>query len=130
MRFGRKLLWLPIRVVLFNVALCFVVGCVTYTERISPYESIPRDESLWDEIRREFSWRKNEASFPPEESQTSFYQSMKETVSGWFNNQAEQLNEREIEADRRRFERQRQGALQRLQDQQQLNEVGGDEDGD
>jgi hypothetical protein len=126
MRSRRNTFWLLI----IALTICFVSGCVTYTEHVYPQESIPQDESLWDEIRREFSWRKNETSSSPKESQTSLYQEMKETVSGWFDNHAEQPDTREIEADRRRFERQRQGALRQLQEQQQLNELKGNKEGD
>src|SRR5689334_20604907 len=61
-------------------------GCVTQTERI-PYHRYfdpPENESVMDEIRREFGWQKP----PPWVHEEPFYtraaRGVKETVSGWF----------------------------------------------
>ena len=109
----------------FECVLC--LGCVTRTERISPYERAPKDESVWDEIRREFGGRD---SGPPtrETSSEPFYKraarGVKETVSGWFHDDSVHLSEQEIAADRRHFEQKRTQALEQLREQQE-EEIGG-----
>jgi hypothetical protein len=72
-----------------KIVLCLVVfagGCVTQTERI-PYHRYydpPENESVLDELRREFGWQKP----PPWVKEEPFYtraaRGVKETVTGWF----------------------------------------------
>jgi hypothetical protein len=103
--------------------LCVVLGagCVTRTERIYPYERVPEDESVWEELRREFGWSKHHITPQPTEP---FYKraahGVAETVSGWFSNSDGRLSEQEIAAERQRFDRKRAEALQRLREQQEL----------
>lgn len=62
------------------------VGCVTHTEKISyhRYYDPPENESVLDELRREFGWQKP----PPWVQEESLYKraarGVKETVTGWF----------------------------------------------
>jgi hypothetical protein len=104
--------------------LCVALGsgCVTRTERIYPYERVPEDESVWEELRREFGWSKHDTAPQPTEP---FYKravhGVAETVSGWFSNNDGRLSEQEIAADRQRFDRKRAEALQRLREQQELD---------
>jgi hypothetical protein len=60
-------------------------GCVTQTERI-PYHRYydpPENESVFDELRREFGWQKP----PPWVQEEPFYKhaarSVRETLTGW-----------------------------------------------
>ena len=62
------------------------VGCVTQTDRM-PYHRYydpPEDESVMDELRREFGWQKP----PPWGHEEPLYKQaargVKETVTGWF----------------------------------------------
>lgn len=105
----------------------FESGCVTRTERIYPYERLPKDESVWEELRREFGWRKNDTAHQLTEPPEPFYKraahGIAETVSGWFSEEDNRLSEQEIAADRRRFNRKREEALQRLREQQELDRI-------
>jgi hypothetical protein len=109
--------------------LCVMLesGCVTRTERIYPYERAPKDESVWEELQREFGWQKRDTTHRSTESPEPFYkraaQGVAETVSGWFSDNDDRLSEQEIAADRRRFNRKREEALQRLREQQELDRI-------
>ncbi|MBM4257589.1 MAG: hypothetical protein FJ147_17060 [Deltaproteobacteria bacterium] len=64
----------------------FFTGCVTQTERI-PYHRYydpPENESVLDELRREFGWQKPSPWVREEPFFTRAARGMKETVSGWF----------------------------------------------
>jgi hypothetical protein len=118
MSFGRKNGFIPIILCIYLVSF---VGCVTRTERISPYEQAPKDESVWEELRREFGGDDPRATSnepTPEPFYTRAARSVKETVSGWFHEDATELSAQDIAADRRRFERKRAQALEQLRDQQ------------
>lgn len=114
------------------VALCLSLsvfsGCVTQTERISPYQRTPKDESVWEELRREFGRRDSQTM--RESSSEPFYKrtmrGVKESISGLFREDSVGLSEQEIAADRRRFERKRAQALEQLRDQQK--EAQGEEE--
>lgn len=112
--------------ILFLMGNTLLLGCVTQTERIYPHERIPKDESVWDEVRREFGWRKNETAPVTQEPVEPFYKraarSVKEILSGWLPESATQLSADEIAANRRRFERKREEALQRLREQQEQDQ--------
>jgi hypothetical protein len=113
--------------IVFCLALAAFSGCVTRTERISPYEQTPKDESVWDEIRREFSGRDSGATTRESSSEPLYKRaarSVKETVAGWFQDDAAHLSEQEIAADRRRFERKRAQALEQLREQQEEETTG------
>jgi len=101
-------------------------GCVTRFERFSPHERIPKDESVWDELRREFGWKKQEKIYKSTESSEPFYkktiQGVATTVSGWFSDDDKRLSEEEIAANRLRFDRKRAEALQKLREQQDLEQ--------
>src|SRR5262245_37660585 len=82
----RQRLW---RVIQF-VALITLLGCVTETERL-PYRRYydpQQDETVLDELKREFGWRKNTQG-KMEAPYTRAARSVKETVSGWFSDEEE-----------------------------------------
>lgn len=115
------------------IILCAALGsgCVTRTERIYPYERVPKDESVWEELRREFGWQKHVPAHRSIESTEPFYKrathGVAETVSEWFSGNDDRLSEQEIAADRRRFNRKREEALQRLREQQEPERALDDE---
>lgn len=98
-------------------------GCVTQTERIYPYES--RDENVWEELQREFGWQNRESSHEISRLTEPFYKrvihGLTATASEWFSEGDNHLSEREIVENRRHFNRQREAALQRLREQQELD---------
>lgn len=104
--------------------LLFMAGCVTQTQRISPHERVPPDESVWEEIRREFGWEKSQASRMTETPTAPFYQraaqGVKATVAEWLRDEPTPVDSKAIEADRRRFNLKREAALQQLQAQEDL----------
>lgn len=108
-----------------SLHLISFAGCVTQTERIYPHERIPQDESVWDEVRREFGGSDSQEVIN-EFSAEPFYRraarGVKETVSRWFQEDSTRLSEQEIAADRHRFERKRTRALEQLRDQQEDTE--------
>jgi hypothetical protein len=77
---------------------------------------------VWEELRREFGWKKHNTIH---RSTEPFYkrvaQGVAETVSVWFHDNDDRLSEQEIAADRQRFNRKREEALQRLREQQELD---------
>lgn len=113
-----------VRSALFCALLLLTAGCVTQTERISPHERIPQDESVWDELRREFGWEKTQPSWTTESPSDPFYQraaqSVKATVTEWMRDDPTPLDKKALEADRRRFDLKREAAMQRLQSQEDL----------
>jgi hypothetical protein len=125
---GKNTLLLFILLLMANTLL---LGCVTQTERIYPHERIPEDESVWDEVRREFGWRKNETAPITSKPAEPFYKraarGVKETLSGWFRDDSTQLSADEVAVDRRRFERKREEALQQLREQQEQDQPEVDE---
>jgi hypothetical protein len=80
---------------------------------------------VWEELRREFGWQNHGAVHRSTESTEPLYKraarGVAETVSGWFSNNEDRLSEQEIAADRQRFNRKREEALQRLREQQELD---------
>jgi hypothetical protein len=117
-------MWFGVTRVLVFIALLgvwFVSGCVTRTERVYPHEQPPWDESVWDEIRREFGWRDDDEHTSTETPSTPLHQRVVQGVKGWFGDDPAQFSEEALEADRRRFERKRAQALEQLRDQQELD---------
>ena len=114
---------------LFAAYMCFVAGCVTQTERIYPHQRIPRDETVWEELQREFGWQKQAPTYEDSQPTDPFYKramrGITTTVSGWFRENEIRLSEQEIVEDRRRFNRKREEALRRLQEQQELEQMSG-----
>ena len=122
-------------VVLLPLVLC-LSACVTHRERVGYYpHARPEDESVMDELRREFGWQKT----PRHMASEPFYQraarGVAETVSGWFQadtapTEAQKLEEppgqsedaRRLEESRRQFEQKHQEALRRLREQQGLSD--------
>jgi len=116
--------------------LIFLLGCVTETQRV-PYRYYDphQDESVLDELKREFGWRKN-AQGKTEAPYTRAARSVKETVSGWFSDEDtaagnsewqksfRQFNQAQKEAIRRSQERQEQGIIEQrtLGDAQRVDE--------
>jgi hypothetical protein len=120
--------------------LVSLLGCVTETERIPyhRYYNPPPEESVLDELKREFGWRKN-ARGETEAPYTRAARSVKETVSGWFADEEtttgtsawqksfQQLKQEQREAIRRSQERQEQGIIEQrtLGDAQRVEEGDG-----
>ena len=106
-------------------AFTWTSGCVTQTERVSPYER-DKDESVWEEIQREFGWQSNSAPAPLGQETKPFYSraahKIKETVAGWFADDDGKVSEEELAANRRRFKLGRIEGGERLQEQQEDEE--------
>jgi len=103
-------------------------GCVTRKERIYPYES--GDESVWEEVQREFGLKKEEAIRKAAQPAEPFYRRIAHgvatTMFGWFKERDNHLSAQEIIENRRRFNRKREAALQRLREHQELNDYAVD----
>ncbi len=104
------------------LATLYLSACVTRTERVGYYpHTRPEDESVWDELRREFGWQKT----PQPASGEPFYQraarGVTETVSGWFHKEeaAAPADTQKLEESRRQFEQRRQEAFRRLRERQE-----------
>jgi hypothetical protein len=102
------------------LSVCFGSGCVTQTETL-PYRRYvppPQEESILEELRREFGWQ-------PSPHRDPFYtraaRNVKETVSGWFTEQEDPQARRKKEQERvrRQFEQQQQEAFRRLRESQE-----------
>jgi hypothetical protein len=106
--------------------LIFLQGCVTETERMphrSYYSPYQEEESVLDELKREFGWKKN-AHGVTEAPYTRAIRSVKETVSEWFSDEEmtsrtpewqqslRQLKQAQTEAIRRSQEQQEQGSME------------------
>lgn len=109
--------------ILLLSGLC-LLSCVTQTERL-PYRRYappPEDESILDELRREFGWQPSPDGDP-------FYKQaargIKNTVSGWLqsNDDPAAMPQEEQERLRQEFEQQRQEALRRLRERQAQERV-------
>lgn len=106
------------------VLLVCLGGCVTQTERL-PYRRYappPQDESILDEVRREFGWH-------PSPSGDRFYtravRGITQTLSGWFRSEEDPDAAAHATQERLRqqFEEERQQALQRLRARQAQERV-------
>jgi hypothetical protein len=95
------------------------MGCVTQTERISyhRYYNPPEDESVLDELRREFGWQKP----PPWVREEPLYKraarGVKETVAGWFQKDDSTGSIPSGRQALQEFRRTQNEAIQRLQQQ-------------
>jgi hypothetical protein len=100
-----------------SLLIVLTVGCVTQTERISyhRYYDPPENESVLDELRREFGWQKP----PPWVKEEPFYtraaRGVKETVTGWFRNDEPTGSFPHGLQTMQDFQRAQQDAIQRLQ---------------
>lgn len=124
------------RIIQFGM-LVSLLGCVTETERMPyhRYYDLQQEESVLDELKREFGWRKNTQG-KTEAPYTRAARSIKETVSGWFSDEEttagtpewqksfRQLKQEQKEAIRRSQERQEQGIIEQrtLGDAQRVDE--------
>ena len=96
-------------------------GCVTRTERI-PYHRYydpPDNESVMDELRREFGWQKPSPWVHEEPFYKQAARSVKETVTGWFKSDNPPANPllggtRTVQE----FQQAQKEAIQRLEQQQ------------
>ena len=90
-------------------------SCATQTERIPyrPYAVSQRDESVWQEIRREFGWESLQPSGEPFYKRTA--RGIQETVSGWFSEEEDTSGKGyDWDEARRQYEIRRQEAIQRV----------------
>jgi hypothetical protein len=129
------------RLIQFAVLVLFL-GCVTETERMPShrYYDPQQDESVLDELKREFGWRKNTQGVT-EAPYTRAARSVKETVGGWFSDEEtakgtpgwkrslQQLKQAQTEAIRRSQEQQEQGQKQGVVEQRALGEAERVEEG-
>jgi hypothetical protein len=113
--------------------LCMLntVACVTQTERVGYYPYDRReDESVWDELRREFGWQKTPQPVSSEPFYKQTTRGLTETVAGWFRKKDNSFtdareNAQALEESRRQFEQERQEAFRRLRLRQELEEEVG-----
>ena len=120
--------------------LILLLGCLTETERM-PYRRYydpQQDESVLDELKREFGWRKNTQGVT-EAPYTRAARSVKETVGSWFSDEEtskgnpgwqkslQQLKQAQTEAIRRSQEQQEQGSIEQrtLGEAQRVEEGAG-----
>ena len=107
-------------VLLTIVCILFGTGCVTQTERVAyrPYAPPPKDESVWEEIKREFGWKQSSSGEPLSKPPT---RGIREIVAGWFS-AAEDTSDKGYDRDelRRQYEIRRQQAIQRVRQQNTL----------
>src|SRR5262245_56260356 len=76
--------WHWISAVLLLAALCFP-ACVTQTERVGYYpHTRQEDQSVWDEVRREFGWKKPPPRLTGDPSSQRASRGVRATISGWF----------------------------------------------
>ena len=118
--------------VILLLVLVLTVGCVTQTERI-PYHRYydpPENESVLDELRREFGWRKP----PPWVREEPLYKraarGVKETVTRWFQRDESTGSLPGRPQTVQEFQRAQNETLQRLQQQDaEGNSQAGDPSG-
>ena len=111
----RKWIW---RILQLGVFIS-LLGCVTETERV-PYRRYydpQQDESVLDELKREFGWRKN-AQGTMEAPYTRVARSVKETVSSWFSDEGETTGTSEWQKSMRQFKQAQAEAIRRSQERQ------------
>ncbi len=115
-------------VIMIHLALVST-GCVTQTERVSPYEQ-EKDESVWEELRREFGWQSKTPPPPLGQATEPFYsragRAITETGSVWFADEEMHVSEKDLAVDRARFERKRAEGLSLLRMQQTDEQGEGD----
>ena len=95
------------------------VGCVTHTERI-PYHRYydpPENESVLDELRREFGWQKPPPWVHEEPLYTQAARGVKETVTKWFQEDESTGSRSGGLQTVQEFQRAQNEAIQRLQQQ-------------
>ena len=96
------------------------MGCVTHTERVGnrSYSTYPKDETVWEEIQREFGWEQSSSGEPVYKSTT---RGITETVAGWFEEEEDTSGKGyDWDAARRQYEIRRQHAIQRVRQQNTL----------
>ena len=111
---------LAVCVLVTLVFMLFGTGCVTQTERVAyrPYASPPKDESVWEEIQREFGWERSSSGEPLYKRTT---RGIKEIVAGWFSAEEDTSGKGyDWDAARRQYEIRRQHAIQRVRQQDTL----------
>src|SRR5262245_16274708 len=113
-------------------------ACVTQTERVGYYpHTRQEDQSVWDEVRREFGWKKPPPRLTGDPSSQRASPGVIATISGCFHwedaspagaqkklEEAHRQSEedaKKLAESRRQFEQKRQEALERLREQQGLS---------
>jgi hypothetical protein len=86
------------------------------------YYSPPEEESVLDELKREFGWRKN-AQGKTEAPYTRAARSVKETVSGWFSDEDTAKGIPEWQKSFRQFKQDQEDAIRRSQERQEQGAV-------
>jgi hypothetical protein len=111
---------LAVCVLVTLVFMLFGTGCVTQTERVAyrPYAPPPKDESVWEEIQREFGWEQSSSGEPLYKRTT---RGIKEIVAGWFSEEEDTSGKGyDWDEARRQYEIRRQHAIQRVRQQNTL----------
>jgi hypothetical protein len=111
---------LAVYVLVTLVFMLFGTGCVTQTERVAyrPYAPPPKDESVWEEIQREFGWEQSSSGEPLYKRTT---RGIKEIVAGWFSEEEDTSGKGyDWDESRRQYEIRRQHAIQRVRQQNTL----------
>ena len=88
------------------------------------YSNPPRDESVLDELRREFGWQKT----PGGTNQEPFYkraiQGVKDSVSGWFRkDEGTSLGTPEGQQSFKQFKQEQEETIHRLQERQEQERI-------
>lgn len=102
-----------------------LLGCVTETERMpyrqyyGPYQ---KEESVLDELKREFGWRKNKSGVV-EAPYTRAARSVKETVSEWFSDEERGDRIPEGQLSLRQLKQEQMDAIRRSQEQQEQDQI-------
>ncbi len=111
----------PWRVLQLGV-LVFSLGCVTETQRVPhrSYYDPYHDESVLDELKREFGWRKNKYG-EIEAPYTRAARSVKETASEWFSD--EERGRGTPEQSLRQLKQDQEEAIRRLQELQEQDRI-------
>jgi len=110
----------------FLLLIAMQVGCVTQTERITyhRYYDPPENESVVDELRREFGWQKPPPWVHEEPLYKRAVRGVKETVTGWFRDEPTAALPGGFQSVEE-FQRAQKAAIERLQ-QQKSEEIRSD----
>lgn len=102
-----------------------LLGCVTETERMpyrqyyGPYQ---KEESVLDELKREFGWRKNTRGIV-EAPYTRAARSVKESVSEWFSDEEMEGRTPEGQPSLRQLKQEQLEAIRRSQELQEQDQI-------
>ena len=102
------------------------VGCVTTTKKLPDYRysNPPQDESVLDELRREFGWQKTPFGMNQEPFYTRAARDVKNIVSGWFqHDEGAAMGTPEGQPSFRQFKQEQEETIRRLQERQEQERI-------